>query len=275
MRKVALAIVAAGFATPVFAADLPVKAPAVAVSPAYDWTGFYAGLNAGADWGHYGLGATVPGGTNNINGAATAAALAAGNGSVDKVGFTGGGQVGYNRQLIQGLVVGIEGDIVYLGDRATRDTGVLVVGGSSIQDVDRLSHDWLATVRGKIGFTTGPALLYATGGVAFTDVHFARTQAWSFADGCPITANGLELCHAGSVSETRTGWAAGLGGEYMFGSNWSAKLEYLHARFDASGFTTMNVSVPNQAIIHSVRSDIDIVRAGINWHFGGPVVAKY
>ncbi len=38
-----------------FAADMgyPVKAPLMAVAPAYSWTGFYLGANAGGGWGDF------------------------------------------------------------------------------------------------------------------------------------------------------------------------------------------------------------------------------
>jgi outer membrane immunogenic protein len=45
----------ASFITPVAAADIAArtytKAPAMVVDPAYNWTGFYVGANAGGAWG--------------------------------------------------------------------------------------------------------------------------------------------------------------------------------------------------------------------------------
>ena len=80
------------------------------------------------------------------------------------------------------------------------------------------------------------------------------------------------------MTETRVGWAAGVGAEYMFTPNWTVKVEYLHAGFDRSSFNTINVGLQPgviQTINHSVSSTVDIVRAGVNWRFGGPVVARY
>src|SRR5437879_1771702 len=54
MRRLVLATLAlAGFSPVALAADLPVKAaaPMTAMVAAYNWTGWYAGLNAGGAWG--------------------------------------------------------------------------------------------------------------------------------------------------------------------------------------------------------------------------------
>src|ERR1700754_3054659 len=78
------------------AADMPVKANAV--SPAYNWSGFYAGANAG-----YGFGA---------NPVVQTFALASDGGnqpSLSPAGWFGGVQAGYNLQM-SSLVVGVEGD---------------------------------------------------------------------------------------------------------------------------------------------------------------------
>jgi outer membrane immunogenic protein len=79
---------------PAMAADMAVKAPppAVAAPSAYNWTGFYLGVNAGGAWAHSGDPSTTlaPGG---YLGAANAAALAAGGtGSMSASTFTGGVQ---------------------------------------------------------------------------------------------------------------------------------------------------------------------------------------
>jgi opacity protein-like surface antigen len=52
MKKPAIAIATiALIGTPAFAADMAVKAPPPAPAPVYNWTGWYAGVNAGASFG--------------------------------------------------------------------------------------------------------------------------------------------------------------------------------------------------------------------------------
>jgi outer membrane immunogenic protein len=77
-------------------------------------------------------------------------------------------------------------------------------------------------------------------------------------------------------TDTRVGWTVGVGVEGMITTNWSAKLEYLYmdlGRFSAGTFTL----APGSLIGVSVSSKFtdNILRAGINYKFGGPVVATY
>jgi outer membrane immunogenic protein len=84
----------------------------------------------------------------------------------------------------------------------------------------------------------------------------------------------------GSGSSWQVGWTAGVGGEYAFNSNWSLKAEYLY--IDLGTFTYSSplvAAVPAFAPGYSWRTSVTerdhIVRVGLNYHFGGPVVAKY
>ena len=92
-----------------FAADLaariPVKEPRAPVS--FSWTGFYAGLNAG-------IGSAQTRGSNPLG-------LAPNQLEDNGRGFAGGGQAGFNWQVAPNWVIGIEGDVGYLGiDHAPR-----------------------------------------------------------------------------------------------------------------------------------------------------------
>lgn len=126
------------------AADLPrgpYKAPAY-VAPAYaNWTGFYAGLNAG-----YGFG------KSDWDSPAV---------STKPKGFVGGVTLGYNYQT--GLWVwGLEGDFDYSGMKGSADCA----GGTC-----ETKNSWFATARGRIGYAGWNNWLpYITGGAAFGDV---------------------------------------------------------------------------------------------------------
>src|SRR3954463_5026811 len=101
-----------GFAGFAAAADIPARrsysAPAM-VAPVYNWTGFYAGLNAGYGWGRQ---------TTTFGG------IAAGSISERADGFIGGGQIGYNWQTPANWVFGVEADIQ--GSGMKRTTGSVV-----------------------------------------------------------------------------------------------------------------------------------------------------
>src|SRR6266852_5070106 len=97
-------VVAAALSGSAFAADLPsrtyVKAPAMA-TPAYNWSGWYGGLNAG--WvggaGSVSNNASIVS-TSNFPDNAQAMARGATNTTTGaSSGFIGGGQFGYNYQF--------------------------------------------------------------------------------------------------------------------------------------------------------------------------------
>lgn len=86
------------------AADVPAHAftKASAIDPAYNWTGFYAGVHAG-----YGLGGTE---WQILN--------------IRTDGALGGIQAGYNQQ-IGNLLLGIEADISFSGIKGNRTVSIL------------------------------------------------------------------------------------------------------------------------------------------------------
>ena len=98
---------------PALAADLPArvtKAPAVVVA-AYDWSGFYLGVHAGYTFGEDDNISTTGQAAANI--ANVAGGARPGQVRLDRDGFIGGGQAGYNWQLTPNWVMGLETDISY------------------------------------------------------------------------------------------------------------------------------------------------------------------
>jgi len=76
----------------------------------------------------------------------------------------------------------------------------------------------------------------------------------------------------GNYNTDRWGYAAGVGIEYGFTPNWSAKFEYMHYGFDTANAPMGTLSATN---VSALRLNIDTLKVGINYRFGGPVVAKY
>jgi len=125
---IAVATAAAGSAV---AADLP-RSPAPYYSPpasVYNWSGFYAGLNLGYEWGHV---------TNS---------------GIDPSGVAGGGQVGYNWQTGQ-FVFGAETDIQ-------------ISGADDTFAPYKFSNPWFGTLRGRAGYAINNMLLFGTFGLAY------------------------------------------------------------------------------------------------------------
>jgi outer membrane immunogenic protein len=221
-----------------FAADMGprtyTKAPVYA-APIFNWTGIYVGAHIGAAFG-------------GDNGFATTDPTLVGTNR--DAAFLGGGQIGADYQFAPNWLIGIEGQISGLSNSDRTFTS----GVNTIRD----RSDWLASVTGRLGYTWGPGLIYAKGGVAFRDDN-----------GLAATAGFLPAV----ASRESTGYTVGGGLEYMFAPAWSAKVEYQYYNFD-----TTNVAYTNggaQAL--SYKDDLHTVKVGVNYRFnwGGPVVAKY
>src|SRR6202035_3074212 len=129
------------------AADLSVaplfKAPPPAMAPAYNWSGFYLGVNGGGGWGQSYLGTN----TDRIR---TSRGLV-------------GGTAGYNYQFQNNFVLGLEGDMDWAHLNGT-NSSVNCPAGCSTSDT------WLSTVRGRAGYAFGGVMPYVTGGLAVGDI---------------------------------------------------------------------------------------------------------
>jgi outer membrane immunogenic protein len=189
LAAAAMALLAAGGAR---AADVVVEEPLPPEVPVFTWTGFYVGIQGGYVWTDL----DIDGVTDDVD-------------SLD--GGLFGGYVGYNFQY-DSWVFGVEGD--FNGVWNDKDFGF--GGPPPLLTVD-VGTDWLASIRGRVGYTWDRALIFATGGVAFTrataDVTFA---------GFPTV----------SGDQTFTGWTLGGGFEYAFTDNWIGRAEYRYYGFD-------------------------------------------
>jgi outer membrane immunogenic protein len=153
-------------------------------------------------------------------------------------GWYGGGQVGYNAQFDR-LVLGVEADLQ--GADISDSTSGVGPAGFSTANVD---VNWFSTVRGRVGYAAGPALLYVTGGLAFADVDYS------------VTAPGVTL----SKSSIKTGYALGGGIEWAFDPNWSLKSEYLFVDLGDEALSSGGFSSRSE-------TEFRTVRVGLNYRF--------
>ncbi|MCP3409969.1 outer membrane protein [Bradyrhizobium sp. CCGB01] len=291
MKRIVIGMAAAMslFATGALAADLAarpyVKAP-VMVDPVWSWTGFYVGGNGGYSWGRSRSDVSY---FNSATGAAVAPpAGSITNASFDMNGGIAGGQAGYNWQNAN-WVYSIEGDLQWSGEKGRAGfncagSAVFPIAGPCLPGLTFLppgaltgttltidQHlQWFGTLRGRVGILATPKVLfYGTGGLAFGEIKTTGTMTG-------FTPAGVAIASVGSNSATRAGWTAGVGVEGKITQNWSAKLEYLYmdlGRFSSGPFTLAPASTISANV--SSRFTDHILRAGINYQFGGPVVAKY
>src|SRR5712671_2195077 len=229
-----VALVALGATVPALAADLAArpytKAPPYVAQPIYNWTGFYIGGHLGGAFG----------GDNSLTGSDGR--------------FLGGLQGGADYQFAPSWVVGIEAQYSWLGNS---NNGVLLPGGVLVTS----NSDQLGSVTGRLGYTWGPALLYAKGGYAWRDGNNIAAAVAGVP--APFTTTG----------NSKNGYTVGAGLEYMFAPNWSAKAEYQYYNFGNTTFATG----PADIVGARFRNDEHTAKVGINYRFGwgGPVAARY
>ena len=250
-----------GFASIAPAADMPVKAPAYKApiaAPIYNWTGFYVGGNIGI--------ALDGGNTRFVNW--TASGFDPGP-TFDRSSSTsaiGGIHGGFNWQAAPAWLLGVEADWDWtsLGktDSAPINFGGVPFGVSNTSVTDHIN--WLASVRGRVGYVMDSTMLYATGGVAWTHQELSGF----------LQPNNAALVAPYSTSNTKTGWVAGAGIEHIMAAQWIVRAEWLHYGF--SGATVADacaaIGCPGTGFITYGRTNIDTLRVGVSYLFGSPVV---
>ena len=212
---------------------------------------------------------------------------------VKQAGSAIGGQFGYNFKLLPKFVFGFEADLqstsvggsgTYMG--AFRDGSFLHIPAfAGNPDITRTllqdaagsgavaaGVDWLATVRGRMGWLATPTfLLFGTGGAAFgaahaTAAHSATLQeTYLFTIGNTAFSGGSSNWSssggAGNYDATRIGWAAGGGGEWMFAPKWSLKGEALYYDLGSATFASSPIV-------------IDIPAGGVYAGFGRQIISN-
>ncbi len=189
-------------------AGAPADAPAI-------WRGLYLGLQAGQRWS-----------TTDASGSGLATL------STRSAQF--GGHIGNNYQT-GNVVVGLEGDLM-VGNSSASTAGL----GTTFA----LKDSWTSTLRARAGYSFGPALLYATGGVAVA--------------GQDLTLKSSTLSAA--MNDARFGLVVGAGLEMQLTQQISARIEGLHTSYKDS---VLNFGTIGQ----TVKQDSNVLRAGVSYHF--------
>jgi outer membrane immunogenic protein len=254
MKKIiAIAAAILGTVSVASAADLAVKTrPYVGPAPVFTWTGCYVGVHAGAgvmhDQGFQAQGniSTEPFDRHGVGGLA-------------------GGQIGCNYQTGM-LVLGIEGEGYWSGMRIHVDQ----FEGNTPFVNTTIKNRWDYDVAARIGVAFDRALVYGKAG--WTAGRFEWNSA--FVNFCG------NFCSTNQGSATLDGLLIGVGLEYAFLNNWTAKFEYDYLGFGAKNvtFSAFCANCITSTFTQNVSADKHIFKVGLNYLFnvGGPaVVAKY
>jgi outer membrane immunogenic protein len=257
---------AADLGAPVYKAPAPVAAPV----PVFSWTGCYIGANIGGKWAQTSGSVDIPAVTASP---ASSFILDADHGS----SFVGGGQVGCDYQA-GAAVFGIAGD----GDAQQWSTTRTVVAPApdlfAPGDTFKLSSRWEASLRGRIGYAFDRVLLYATGGVAWTNVKLETDFIATTRDQLAFQATVV------SESKTLTGATVGGGIEFSFWDNLSLGLEGRFTWYGNHTFSSALLVEDNGTVFSPVTTTVKLHTAEIlgtlNWRFNwgkgkAPVVASY
>jgi outer membrane immunogenic protein len=245
----AIGLVALGMA-PALAADLP-AAQTYSKTPnwipaAYDWSGFYLGINGG-------------GGSSRecytINSVAGAAVPVNSEGCHTGTGGLVGGQMGYRLQS-SAWVFGVElqGDWTTLKGSNSSLTAI-------VPYTNQTRIDAIGLFTGQVGYAFNNILLYVKGGAALTNNWYS-----SF-----FTATGVVF---NQTHDSRFGGTAGAGLEFSFAPDWSVAFEYDHLFMG-----NPNLTFPATAFAvgrsDNISQGVDIGLIKLNYRYGGPVIAKY
>ena len=216
------------------AADLPRAPPMPAKAPiAYAPRLFdWTGIYVG---GHVGGGFSESSWSDPITGI--------GNGTFNNFGFLGGAQVGANVQFNR-LVLGLEGDFSWTSLKASRRDSIGETIGTSVP--------WTSTITGRVGAAFDRLLVYGKGGLALAQDRSSLTDL----GGNSATDNFV-----------RKGWTVGAGIEYALDDHWSAKIEYDYLGF---GSQALSFTTPLEKVGSNASLNVQEVKAGVNFRFGGP-----
>jgi outer membrane immunogenic protein len=265
MKRLLLASTALVFGGPVFAADMPVKAPPIVAPAPFSWTSCYVGGHVGAGWSHDAFsdpGYATPFGTFQN--------FAPAGSSIDvngHAGALGGVQVGCDYQFATNWVIGLAGDFSWANING-QATDPFFAGKNGNPITLSSKTDQLATATARLGYAWDHFLLYGKGGAAWAHDKYSIQNLISF--GPPFCFTGTFIACNPTGTETRPGWTAGAGIEWAFTNNWSALVEYDYYGLGNKGVSLFdpNAGVGGTTGLVNVKQNIEALKFGINYRFG-------
>jgi outer membrane immunogenic protein len=296
MKKFLLGTVAlAALGVPATAADMGVRPVARPVIAYANWTGChiggFVGIEAGQNNGYATTAATTFGraGATPIPPGTVSPGVPVSNG-FNMNGFLGGGDAGCDYQW-GNWVFGVEGDWSQMNKSGQSYTPFGGIAGAPIPIgvtpagapinlaapwIFQSTENWLATVRGRLGYAVDKWLFFVSGGGAWARI---ESSTWNILS--PFLTPNLQ-------NDTRSGWTVGGGFDYAITNaslmpGWSFRMEYLYVNIPSyttftpgfgPGLTPTGVTLTN---LSTGKLTNNIVRVGLNYKFGNyaaPAVYK-
>ena len=233
--------------------------PALADDTDTNWTGAYAGVNAGYTDAKSDQSVVLGGAWSTESAALQTRVTTDYPTASDVQDINYGGQIGYNVQAGSSLVLGLEADISGLSgkDSQTRTSS----GTPNYTIANTFDPKITYSIKAKMGFAAGNTLFYATGGWGWTKADLATD----------ITSSG-GYHKASAFSHTFDGYEVGGGIEHRFGKKLGLRLEYVYTDQGDVTYTTGYVTgsaFTSPAYAETFTQDLQmhLVRVGLNYHF--------
>ncbi|WP_375651812.1 outer membrane protein [Bartonella sp. LB28NMGDW] len=243
---VTTSVIAIAAASAAQAADVIIPretAPAViSAAPAYSWTGFYLGAQIGSRSMKSDKGSSTLGWHD-----------------LKLSGMLGGLYTGYNVDLGNGVIFGLDTDVSFIGKKDTINSLTRVVGfAKSVEEINKLLDDakikrndglevegadeyiesitmkekWSGATRVRIGFATDRIMPYIAGGVAYTQMQ--GISAIEVKKNSLLPDNANKVIASGNVyDETKTlvGFTLGAGVDFAMTDNVLLRAEYRYSDY--------------------------------------------
>jgi outer membrane autotransporter protein len=215
---------------PAGAADLSGTPPTRYLPPPI-WTGFHVGAQVGFAFsgedvasGFFGTPVTF---------------------STNPSGVIGGLEAGYDYQFSPNWLVGAAAELSWSLASGNFNFITTTPAGAVASGIFNSNQNWYDTFTGRVGYAIDDWVLYAKGGAVWMNADYNLAVSGPFA--------------GGSINNTRSGYAVGLGAEWMFGRGWSTKIEYDYLGFGNNSYALGGVGT-------TVNSHVQLIKVGVNYH---------
>lgn len=200
------------------AADAIVSQEPVPMASVFSWGGAYLGGEIGWGWANSKIS------NRNSDGSSD---------TLESNGFLGGVYAGYNFDMGNNVILGVEGNFDYSDLKKSRDYGFQ----NTLAYTTKSQLEWSGALRARAGYAIDRFMPYIAGGLAFGD----------------IKTNYADSAREFSNSQTKTGWTIGAGVDYAATDNVILRLEYRYTDFGHNDFDFDNIAMRNSVKTNDVR----------------------
>ncbi|MEN5300068.1 outer membrane protein [Brucella sp. TWI559] len=200
------------------AADAITSQEPVPMASVFSWGGAYVGGEIGWGWAKSKVSAwDFADSSENLN----------------SNGFLGGVYAGYNFDMGNNVILGLEGNFNYNDLKKSNDYAFK----NTLSYTTKSQLEWSGALRARAGYAIDRFMPYIAGGLAFGNI---KT---SYADSARDFSN----------SKTKTGWTIGAGVDYAATNNVILRLEYRYTDFGKDNFDFGDTAMRNSVKTNDIR----------------------